>query len=803
MTIKPLTPENLYTPCKTDFGFSSTAELEPPEEVIGQDRAITALHFGTRIPAQGYNMYAMGTPGTGKHTAISEMLKQEAKDQELPPDWCYVFNFRQPHRPRALKLPAGYSNRLKSDMDQLIDDLSSAIPAAFETEDYQTRIESFEQELVKRRDEALAGLAEDAEKHRIRLLHTPHGFAFAPFDANGNVIKPEEFEKLPQSEQQQIENNVEALQKNLQRIIRTFPSWQKEVREKVKELDREIARYTVENLINDLKQRHRELPDVVDYLTEVENDVIEHVREFRTQPEQGPMMLLATSRTEALQRYKVNVLVSHEDKDCAPVVYEDLPSHSNLVGRIEYRAQMGTLITDFTLIKAGDLHQANGGFLVLDAVRVLTQPFAWDSLKRALRSREIRIEPLEKAFGLMSTVTLEPEAIPLDVKIVLVGDRLLYYLLSVYDPEFADLFKVSADFEETMDRDADSDMLFARLLAGLARNQEARPLDRGAVARIIEHSARLAEDSEKLSVHMRGLVEVIDEASFCAGEAGRDQITAADVQLAIDARIYRQDRIRARIYEAIKRGTLKIDVEGAKTGQINGLAVLDLGGFSFGQPSRITATVRLGGGKFVDIQRETELGGKIHSKGVLILSSLLSSRYGRDHPLSFVASLVFEQSYGMVDGDSASLAELCALLSVLSGVPIHQQFAVTGSVNQLGEVQAIGGVNQKIEGFFDVCQITSPNNNQAVLIPRSNVPHLMLRHDVVAAVQEGRFAVYAVETVDQAIEILTGRTAGERDEQGLFPADSVNGRVEQTMIEFAKRRKAYVHEDDQEPQHDK
>jgi len=459
-----------------------------------------------------------------------------------------------------------------------------------------------------------------------------------------------------------------------------------------------------------------------------------------------------------------------------------------LIGRVEYQAQMGTLVTDFTMIRPGALHRANGGYLMLDVRKVLLQPYAWDSLKRTMQSGEIRIESLEKSLSLISTTSLEPEPIPLDLKILLVGDRLLYYMLSVYDPEFCDLFKVAADFEESMDRDAEAHLLYARMIGSLARRQELRPLERGAVARIIEHSARLVGDSEKLSSHLRSITDLLQEADYWAKQASHAVIDATDVQQAIDHQILRADRIRDRVYEQIRRGTVMIDTHGEVVGQINGLSVIQLGGFAFGQPSRITATTRLGEGSVVDIERETELGGAIHSKGVFILSGFLSARYAREKPLSVAISLVFEQSYGMVDGDSASLAELCTTLSSLSGVPIRQSLAITGSVNQLGQAQPIGGVNEKIEGFFDVCNQSGLSGEQGVIIPETNVKHLMLRRDVVEAVCSNRFQIYSVTTVDQALELLTNVTAGERDAQGQFAEGSVNARVEQQLLEFADIR---------------
>ncbi|MEJ2178263.1 MAG: Lon protease family protein, partial [Gammaproteobacteria bacterium] len=471
---------------------------------------------------------------------------------------------------------------------------------------------------------------------------------------------------------------------------------------------------------------------------------------------------------------------------------------SNLMGRAEYQSQMGTLVTDFTLIKAGDLHRANGGYLILDARHLLVQPFAWESLKRALRSQEIRIEPLERSLGLISTISLEPEPIPFNAKVVLLGDRLLYYLLSQYDPEFKDLFKVAADFDDSLDRNVDNCASFAKLIAGMTRKKSLRAIDNTGVARLLEHGARLAGDADKLSTHLREVGDVLEESNFWAGEQSAEIINAQHVQEAIDKKILRLDRVRAHIYEAISRGTIVIDTEGERVGQINGLSVIDLGEFVFGQPSRITATTRLGDGKVIDIERETELGGQIHSKGVLILSNFLASRYATKHPLSFSASLVFEQSYGIVDGDSASLAELCALLSALSDCTINQGLAVTGSINQLGKVQAIGGVNQKVEGFFDVCKAKGFTARQGVLIPASNIKHLMLRQDVVEAVAKQEFSIFAVETADQAIEILTGVEAGARNEDGEFPADSLNHKVEQRLISLAELRRRYSDKEESE-----
>ncbi len=492
------------------------------------------------------------------------------------------------------------------------------------------------------------------------------------------------------------------------------------------------------------------------------------------------------------RRYLVNVLVDHGRSTGAPVVYEDLPSVHNLVGRIEHVSQLGALITDFNLIKPGALHRANGGYLLVDARKLLLQPFAWEELKRTLRSGEIRIESLAQMLSLVSTVSLEPEPIPLEVKVALYGEPLLYYLLSTLDPDFAELFKVAADFADQTDRSAESTRLYARLVATVAHKEGLRAFDRHAVARIVEHAARLAGDAEKLSTHMGSVANLLREADYWATEAGHEAVTAADVQRAIDAKIHRSDRLRERIQEEIRRGTILIDTRGETVGQVNGLSVLQLGDYAFGRPSRITARVRMGRGEVLDIERQVELGGPIHSKGVLILSSFLAARYAAERPLSLSASLVFEQSYGGVEGDSASAAELFALLSALADVPVRQDLAVTGSVNQHGKVQAIGGVNEKIEGFFDLCHAEGLTGTQGVLIPASNVKHLMLRRDVVEAADKGEFHVYAIDDVDQGMEVLTGQPAGLREADGWLPVGSVNRRVEARLASFAEKARRFA-----------
>ncbi|NOZ29506.1 MAG: AAA family ATPase [Chloroflexi bacterium] len=795
--VRELGPDALCRRCDPEqFPFETTDDIEDLHEIIGQPRAVEAVQFGIGMEREGYNIFALGPAGTGKYTLVRQALEQRAATEPVPFDWCYVNNFAQPYRPRVLRLPPGTGVKLRRDMEQLVEEVRTALSSAFESEEYRTRRQVIEEEFKERQEQAFNELRQRAQERGLALLRTPVGLVFAPL-RDGEVLPPEEFQKLPEEERKRLEAEVEVMQEELQKIIHQMPRWEREMREKVRELDREITNFAVGHLIDELRKKYEELPDVVEYLNAVQQDVIENVRDF-LRPEEprqgapiGPVSHLMTG-PPTLRRYQVNVLVDHSESKGAPVIYEDNPTYQNLVGRVEHMAQMGALVTDFTLIKPGALHRANGGYLILDARKVLLQPYAWEALKRVLQSRQIRIESLGEMLSLVSTVSLEPEPIPLDVKVALLGDRLLYYLLSSLDPDFGELFKVAADFNEEFDRSDENQMLYARLIATLARKEGLRPFDRGAVARVIEHSSRLAGDAEKLSTRMRNICDLLREADYWAGRSGNGAVTAQDVQRAIDAQIYRSDRVREKLQEEILRGTILIDTEGERVGQVNGLSVIQLGNFAFGRPSRITARVRMGRGEVIDIEREVELGGPIHSKGVLILSGFLGARYAAERPLSLSASLVFEQSYSGVEGDSASLAELYALLSAIAEVPIKQSLAVTGSVNQHGQIQAIGGVNEKIEGFFDVCKGRGLTGEQGVLIPVSNVKHLMLRSDVVEAVAAGQFHIYPIETVDQGIELLTGIPAGERDEEGNYPEGTINYLVEKRLAELAEKQAAFA-----------
>ena len=786
-----LTAEQLYHACDVAaLAFDSTADLADLPGSLGQERALGALHFGVGIRHEGYNLYVMGSPGLGKHAIVRQLLDRQAAGVAPPSDWCYVNNFRTPHKPRVLRLPAGTGRGLQADMRALVRSLLAALPAAFDSDEYRNAMQGLKDKFKAREEQLFGEIEAQAREAGILLLRTPTGFTLAPLK-DGEVLDAEGFDKLSAEERQQIEERSEHLRLVLRQALQQVAAASREHDQQVEQLNEAVARATVERQFMDLEARYSDLAEVPVFLDEVKRDIIEKGLEiFGAAPAEK---LLDRQRLTPFNRYFVNVLVDNGDCPGAPLVYEDYPSYQNLVGRIEHQAQMGTLHTDFTLIKSGALHRANGGYLLLDARKLLTQPFAWEALKRALQARELRLQSLEQILSLASTISLEPDPIPLEVKVVLIGDRLLYYLLTQYDPEFPLLFKVEADFAEDIARSADNTRLYAQLIATLQRRERLRPLDAAAVARLVEQAARHADDGEKLSLHMQSLLDLMREADYWAGEEQRPQVCRDDVERAVRERLHRADQIRERLLEATLRDLRHIETDGRCVAQINGLAVLQLGSHAFGHPARISATARLGDGKLIDIEREVELGGALHSKGVLILSAYLASRFGGRAPLSFSASLVFEQSYAGVDGDSASCAELCVLQSALGELPLRQDLAITGSVDQHGRMQVIGGVNEKIEGFFDLCAARGLSGSQGVIIPQGNVRHLMLRREVVEAVAAGRFHVHAVAHAEQAMELLSGLPAGGADASGQFPPGTVNGAVQRRLRELSELRQRYAH----------
>ncbi len=791
---RPLATDQLRRRCDpAGLDFDTTDALQEVPGIIGQERAEEAVRSAIGIRCYGYNLYALGTSGMGKHGFVRAFLEQRAADEPAPEDWCHVQSFADPRRPRALRLPAGRAPQLREDLRQLVEELKAAIPAVFESDDYRVRRALVERQFTEAGERAFAAIEQRARERGLAILKTSQGVGFAPL-VDGQVMEPEAFQQLPAPEQERVRGEMAAMQREMQEAMVALPREARRQRDELRRLDRLVTASVTGHLIDELRARWADVPAVLEHLADVEHDVIDNAEDFLPAPEQpNPMKALFAGRPgeRRARRYEVNVLVTRQPSAGAPVVYEDHPTHANLVGRIEHVSELGNLVTDFTLIQPGALHRANGGYLIVDARRLLLQPLAWDELKRALRSKLVRIESLGQALSLASTASLEPEPIPLDLKVVLLGERSLYYMLSAADPEFSELFKIAADFEEDIERTPEGERLYARLLATVGRKEGLRPLDRAAVARAIEQAARRAGDSGRLLVHAESLADLLREADHLAREAGAAVVGAAHVQAALDAQVRRASRVRDRIQQEIRRGTILIDTRGEAVGQVNGLTVLQLGGYAFGRPSRITSRVRLGSGSVVDIEKEVALGGPIHSKGVLILAGFLGERFASERPLSLAASLVFEQSYSGVEGDSASCAELVALLSALGGVPVRQGRAITGSVNQHGQVQPIGGVNEKIEGFFDVCAAAGLTGDQGVLVPASNVRHLMLREDVVAAAGRGAFHVWPVSTVDEAVELLTGVPAGERGADRSFPEGSVNRRVDDRLAAFAERARSF------------
>lgn len=726
--VPPLPPEALRR--RTDpavFPFDTTADLPPGREPVGQPRAVAAVRFAVAVGDHGFNVFAIGPNGTGKRHFVAGFLTEAAAARPVPPDLCALHNFDAPNRPLVLAFPAGAGRAFRDDMARLVDEVAVALPAAFEAEDVQARIEAIEAEFKERSSARLEALQRHAAERSVAVVQTPMGMMFAP-SRDGQVVEPEAFARLPEEEQGRWRAAIEALQAELEALLHEMPRWQRERRARVREFHREVGDRAVGGLVDDLAARYADVPRVAAYLDAVRRDLIDHAREI-------------------------------------------------------VRLREGV---EADLLRAGAVHRAHGGFLVLDALKVLQQPFAWDGLKRALRAGSWRIEAVGEAYGLLGTATLEPESVPLDVKVVLLGDRRLYYLLCELDPDVPELFKVAADFDDVVDRDPDHERRFAGLVAAIAEAHQLRPFDRGAVAAAVEDAARRAGDAERLSANSGALADLLREANHWAGAAGRAVVTAEDVEGAVRERRFRADRLDARLREAMLRGTLLVATEGAHVGQVNGLSVFELAGQRFGRPQRITARVRLGRGEVVDIEREVALGGPIHSKGVLILASYLAARFGAERPLSLSASLVFEQSYGGIEGDSASAAELYALLSAIADVPLRQGLATTGSVNQFGEIQPVGAVDEKIEGFFDLCAARGLTGGQGVLIPAANVRHLMVRRDVIDAVAAGRFHVYPVATVQEGVELLMEAPFGERAFDGSYPDGSVGARVAARLERFAE-----------------
>ena len=802
-----LSANSLFRRCDPErLGFETTEELEALDEPLGQDRAVEAIQFAIGIRHHGYNLFVIGPTGMGKHRFVRRFLDSQAKEEPVPCDWCYVNNFEDIDKPRALCLPTGVAKKLQAALQKLGEDFKLALPTTFESDDYRRQKWEIEEDIDERKKEVLKGVQERAEERDLALVHTQIGLTFLP-KVDGEVLAPEAIEELDPKAKEAFEESIDSLQDFLREGLQKRLKLERERRENTRKLNRKVATGATKALVSKVKRKFPKLPEVQAFLNGVAKDVVDNLEEYfestsavlaadgetKVEPEVSLRTVLKES-DRLIDRYGINIMVDGTNAEGAPIVFEDNPTSSNLVGRLEYHSELGALSTDVSLIRPGALHRANNGYLILEARKVLQRAATWETLKRALRSNEIHPLSPSEASGSILTESLQPDPIPLEVQVVLLAEPWLYYNLAASDPDIEDLFKVAAEFEDEMDRE-DLPLDYARLLGTLVSSDHLRPFNAAAVARVIEHSSRLVNDTQKLSTHMDSIMSLLREAEYYAGLTERHVVVREDVQQAIDAKLSRQGRARDQVLESILRGIILIDTNGEQVGQINGLSVLQIGQFAFGRPTRITAQVRLGKGDVVDIEREVALGGPIHSKGVLILTGYLGARFARHHPLAVSAALVFEQSYGGVDGDSASTAELCALLSAIAGVPLRQCFAVTGSINQRGEVQAVGGVNEKIEGYFDLVKARGLTGDHAVIIPKSTIPMLMLRRDVRDAVAEGLFAVHAVDHVDQAMELLTGMTAGEADKDGVFPENTFNRLVVDRLAEMAEEAKGLFRSD--------
>jgi lon-related putative ATP-dependent protease len=801
--IKELPIEKLKKTCDPQvLGCNTSEEVNALEAIIGQDRAVRALRFGLGIREKGFNIYVAGRPGTGKTTAVGKFLEEIAKKEPCPSDWCYVHNFLDPYRPEALRFPPGWAVGFRTDMESLIGSSMQEIRNAFEGEEYASQRENTSKTFQQQKQDILERLNEQAYQAGFVLQATPMGLLTIPLK-KGKPMSDEEFISLEQKEKDQIIEKQRKLQESLEVALRQVKGLDKESYAALEKLDMEVTRFAIGHLFNELKVKYHELTEVITYLDQVRDDILTHVSDFKADREEQPQMAIpgitadrSQLRDRQVKKYAVNMLVDHARDEGAPVILEQNPTYSNLFGRIEQEARFGALTTDFTLIRGGSIHRANGGYLVLPVEELLRNPLSWDSLKRALENAEITIEDASEKLGFAITKNLRPEAIPLKIKVILIGRPDIYQLLLAYDQNYNELFKVKADFDAQMDRTPENMQNYVAFVSALCKNEKLNHLDCSALTRLVEHGSRLVEDQEKLSTHFGEIADVIREASYYAGLDGSRYVTAAHIKKTIDERFYRSSLVRERIQEMIMRGVIKIDVDGSHVGQVNGLSVLNLGDFMFGQPSRITVSVGLGREGLIDIEREAEMGGPIHTKGVLILSGFLAEKYTQDKPLSLSARLVFEQSYSGVEGDSASSTELYAILSALSGIPIRQGIAVTGSVNQKGEVQAIGGVNEKIEGFFEICRAKGLTGEQGVIIPDSNAANLMLKEEVLETVGNGRFHVWPVKTIDEGIEVLTGVKAGARQEDGSFEEGSVNARVDQKLKDMAEKMVEFEKKED-------
>lgn len=796
VNIVELEPKALRCDCDPDkFDFECTGELSPLEEVVGQDRALRAIEFGVGIKSHGYNIYALGPVGTGKTTFIKSFLQENAKKLPTPSDWCYIYDFSDPYSSCAIKLPAGKGAEFRSDMDHLLAQLKTQIPSALESEEFEQEKNEIVQKYQKKRNEEMAGLNAEAAEVNLALRASPTGLMILPA-FQGQPLTPEQMAQMKPEDKKELDDKATDFGEKISASHRRIRDLEKETKTQVEKLEQDTVIYAVGHFIDDLKEKYAEFTNVVGYLKDVEKDVLDNVSDFGTpqQPEGGmaelPKLLMPAAQ-KSFNKYKVNLIVDNSKTEGAPVIVESNPTYANLAGRIDRQVKFGALTTDFTMIKGGAIHRANGGFLVIDAESLLRNMLSWEALKRVIENREIKISEVAQEMSLFNTISVEPEPIPVDIKIILIGSPQIYYILHDMDRDFQKQFKVMADFDTQMDRSEQNMVKYAKFICGQCEQENLLQFHRTAVAKVVEYSSELVGDQSKLSTRFIDVVDIVREASYWASQNGKERVYAEDVKKAIEEKIYRSNRIEKRLQEFLDNGTIMVDTEGAVVGQVNGLAVMQTGDHAFGKPARITARTFLGNAGVINIEREVKLSGRIHDKGMLILSGYLGSKYAQDKPISLSASICFEQSYQGVDGDSASSTELYALLSSIADVPLKQNIAVTGSVNQRGEIQPIGGVSHKIAGFFDVCKARGLTGDQGVMIPHQNVRNLMLRDDIVAAVAAGQFHVYPVTTVDQGIMVLTGVESGELQDDGTYLEGTMNYLIDKRLRELADKLKSY------------
>ncbi|NYT03751.1 MAG: AAA family ATPase [Candidatus Methanofastidiosa archaeon] len=771
---------------KNKLKCKSSQEVAPLEDIVGQDRALKALKFGLQIKEKGFNIFVAGFPGTGKMTAVKSFLDKLAEDQSVPSDWCYVNNFQEPYEPKVIRLKAGQGRVFHKDMSNFLNETKINLPKAFESEDFAIKREGTIQKIEAERNKIFSELNRKAEKEDLIVQSTPMGFVFVPV-VSGRPMTEEEFIALSPEMKEDVQKRRDKLNSELRLVFRQLKELDTKTFEEIKQLNKEVALFTIGHLLEDLNKKYSEYPDIINYLKDVQEDILENIPLFyKPNVPQAPVQA-PWAEELPFRKYMVNLFADNFDLKGRPVIVELNPTYQNLFGRIEKEAQFGMLTTDFTMIRGGSIHKANGGYLVIPAEELVKNLFSYDGLKRALSSEEAVVEEAGERLGFITTKGLRPAPIPLDIKVVIVGNPMVYQSLFSLDPEFKELFKVKAEFDINMSFNDDNVKNYVSFICSLCSKENLLHLDSSAIGKVIEYGARLADDQEKLSTRFADIADIIREANFYAKEDKNNVIKDIHIVKAVEEKNYRSNLIQERVNEMVTRGFYLIDTEGEAVGQINGLAVLSLGDFAFGRPSRVTATVNIGRGGIIDIERESKMGGNIHSKGVMILGGYLAENFAQDKPLNLTARLVFEQNYEGVDGDSASSTELYAILSALSEVPIKQYFAVTGSVNQKGEVQAIGGVNFKIEGFYEICKAKGLNGKQGVLIPRSNVQNLMLKEEIVESVKNGKFHIYSVENIKEGIEILTGVKAGDKGKDGKYPENTIYGMVDKRLKEMAEK----------------